>query len=136
MQISDIPQALTFDDVLLKPRASSILPADANTQTRLTRTITLGIPLISSAMDTVTEARLAIAMAQHGGMGCIHKNLSIDAQAAEVQKVKKFESGMVVNPLTIYPEATLADALALMSINHIAGQSGGRKRQRQAGGNT
>ena len=117
----EIKQALTFDDVLLTPRASSILPADANTSSRLTREITLGIPLISSAMDTVTEARLAIAMAQHGGMGCIHKNLSIEAQASEVRRVKKFESGMVVDPLTITPDATLADALALMSLNHISG---------------
>ncbi len=116
-----IEQALTFDDVLLKPRASSIVPAEADTRTRLTRTITLGIPLISAAMDTVTEARLAIAMAQHGGMGCIHKNFTIAEQAAEVAKVKKFESGMVVNPLTIGPGAMLAEALALMSNHHISG---------------
>jgi IMP dehydrogenase len=116
-----ITQSLTFDDVLLKPRASDILPADANTSTRLTRDITLGIPLISAAMDTVTEAPMAIVMAQHGGMGCIHKNLSIAAQASEVKKVKKFESGMVVDPLTIAPDATLADALALMGQNRISG---------------
>jgi IMP dehydrogenase len=86
--LSDIQSALTFDDVLLKPRASNILPATADTRTRLTKTITLGIPLISAAMDTVTEARLAIAMAQHGGMGCIHKNMTDTQQANEVLKVK------------------------------------------------
>ncbi len=114
-------EALTFDDVLLKPAASSIVPAQANTQARLTKTITLGIPLMSAAMDTVTEANLAIAMAQHGGIGCIHKNMTIELQAAEVLKVKKFESGMVVNPLTIADNATLAEALKLMSDNHISG---------------
>ena len=114
-------EALTFDDVLLKPAASSIIPSQANTQTRLTRSITLGIPLISAAMDTVTEAELAIAMAQHGGMGCIHKNMTDEKQAHEVLKVKKFESGMVVNPLTIAPEASLAEALALMGANRISG---------------
>ena len=117
----DIQSALTFDDVLLKPRASNIVPAQADTRTQLTRTITLGIPLISAAMDTVTEARLAIAMAQHGGMGCIHKNMTDEQQANEVLRVKKFESGMVVDPLTIHPDATLAEALALMSNAHISG---------------
>lgn len=121
MPITDIPQALTFDDVLLKPRASNIIPAQADTKTRLTSRITLGIPLISAAMDTVTEARLAIAMAQHGGMGCIHKNMAIEAQAQQVLKVKKFESGMVVNPVTIGPGALLGEALALMEQNHISG---------------
>ncbi|MBX9718877.1 MAG: IMP dehydrogenase, partial [Microbacteriaceae bacterium] len=116
-----IELALTFDDVLLKPNASNIIPAQADTRARLTRNITLGIPLISAAMDTVTEARLAIAMAQAGGMGCIHKNLTIAEQASEVQKVKKFESGMVVNPVTIHPEAKLADAFALMGQHHISG---------------
>ncbi len=116
-----IEQALTFDDVLLKPRASDIVPAQADTRTRLTPRITLGIPLISAAMDTVTEARLAIAMAQHGGMGCIHKNMPIVDQAGEVTKVKKFESGMVVNPVTIHPEATLREALALMGTHRISG---------------
>jgi len=116
-----IQQALTFDDVLLKPKASSILPADADIRTRITAKTALGIPVISAAMDTVTESRLAIAMAQNGGMGCIHKNLSIEAQANEVRKVKKFESGMVVDPLTIHPDATLAEALSLMSQNHISG---------------
>ncbi|NBO18862.1 MAG: CBS domain-containing protein, partial [Proteobacteria bacterium] len=122
MRITDkIELALTFDDVLLKPAASNIVPAQADTRTRLTRTISIGIPLISAAMDTVTEARLAIAMAQHGGMGCIHKNLTIAEQASQVQKVKKFESGMVVNPLTIRPDATLADAFAVMGQHHISG---------------
>src|SRR5271154_4881939 len=127
----ELEQALTFDDVLLKPRESSIIPAQADTRTRLTRTINLAIPLVSAAMDTVTESRLAIAMAQHGGMGCIHKNLTITEQAAEVAKVKKFESGMVVNPLTIHPCATLAEALSLMSNHHISGipvvENGGGK---------
>ena len=116
-----LPLSLTFDDVLLQPAASDLLPKDADTRTRLTRTIELGIPLISAAMDTVTESRLAIAMAQHGGIGCIHKNLSIEAQANEVHSVKKFESGMIVNPVTIRPEAKLADAYALMDAHHISG---------------
>ncbi|MCP4386516.1 MAG: IMP dehydrogenase, partial [Hyphomicrobiales bacterium] len=104
--------ALAFDDVLLAPGASAVLPADANVQTRLTRSIGLNLPIISAAMDTVTEGRLAIAMAQAGGIGVIHRNLSPDAQAEQVRQVKKFESGMVVNPVTIGPDATLADALA------------------------
>jgi IMP dehydrogenase len=114
-------EALTFDDVLLKPAASAVLPNQTDTRTRLTRTIELGIPLMSAAMDTVTEAAMAIAMAQVGGIGVIHKNLSAEAQANEVRKVKKFESGMVVNPVTIHPEQTLADALALMSAHQISG---------------
>ncbi len=116
-----IREAYTFDDVLLAPAASKILPAQADTKTRLTKTIELGIPLLSSAMDTVTESKMAIAMAQSGGMGVIHKNLDDQAQADEVRKVKKFESGMVVNPVTIHPEQTLADAHALMSMHHISG---------------
>ncbi|CAA7615859.1 IMP dehydrogenase [Magnetospirillum sp. SS-4] len=116
-----IKEALTFDDVLLVPAESSVLPAQASTRTRLTRSIELGIPLLSAAMDTVTESRLAIALAQHGGIGVIHKNLDIAAQAAEVRKVKKFESGMVVNPLTIHPDQPLADALALMADYKISG---------------
>jgi IMP dehydrogenase len=116
-----IQEALTFDDVLLKPAASAVLPNQTDTRTRLTRTVELGIPLMSAAMDTVTEAPMAIAMAQAGGIGVIHKNLDAEAQANEVRKVKKFESGMVVNPLTINPEATLADALALMSTHSISG---------------
>jgi len=117
----EIREALTFDDVLLQPAASSVLPAAADTRTRLTRSIQLGIPLLSSAMDTVTEGRLAIAMAQAGGMGVIHKNMTPDEQADEVRKVKKFESGMVVNPVTIYPDEPLANALALMEVNRISG---------------
>ncbi len=114
-------EALTFDDVLLKPAASAVLPNQTDTRTRLTRTIELGIPLMSSAMDTVTEAAMAIAMAQAGGIGVIHKNLTAEAQADEVRKVKKFESGMVVNPVTIHPEQTLADALSLMIKHQISG---------------
>ncbi len=114
-------EAYTFDDVLLVPGASNVLPNQANTSTRLTKTITLGIPLISAAMDTVTEHRLAIAMAQAGGIGVIHKNLTVAEQAAEVRKVKKFESGMVVNPLTIYPDQTLSEALSLMTEHKFSG---------------
>ena len=95
--------ALTFDDVLLMPGHSEVLPADTDVRTRLTRSIELNIPLLSSAMDTVTEARLAIAMAQAGGIGVIHRNLDVETQAEHVRQVKKFESGMVVNPLTIEP---------------------------------
>jgi IMP dehydrogenase len=116
-----IREALTFDDVLLEPAASAVLPTAADTRTRLTKTIELGIPLLSSAMDTVTESRMAIAMAQSGGMGVIHKNLEAPKQADEVRRVKKFESGMVVNPLTIHPEQTLADALGLMEEHQISG---------------
>jgi len=116
-----IREALTFDDVLLVPAASEVLPAQVDTRTRLTKSVELGIPLISSAMDTVTEAGLAIAMAQAGGIGVIHKNLSIHEQAEQVRRVKRFESGMVVNPVTIAPDATLADALALMERYRISG---------------
>ena len=116
-----IREALTFDDVLLVPAASAVLPGQVDTRTHLTRAIELGIPLISAAMDTVTEAGLAIAMAQAGGMGVIHRNLSLEEQADHVRRVKKFESGMVVNPLTIGPDATLADALSLMERNRISG---------------
>ena len=116
-----IREALTFDDVLLVPAASEVLPAQVDTRTRLTKTVELGIPLISAAMDTVTEAGLAIAMAQAGGMGVIHKNLSNEEQAEQVRRVKRFESGMVVNPVTIAPDATLADALALMERYRISG---------------
>ena len=117
----EIKEALTFDDVLLVPAESDVLPTGADTRTRLTRTIELGIPLVSAAMDTVTESRLAIALAQAGGIGVIHKNLDIAAQAAEVRMVKKFESGMVVNPVTIHPEQPLADALRLMADFKISG---------------
>jgi IMP dehydrogenase len=114
-------EALTFDDVLLVPAASAVLPNEASTRTRVTNSIELGIPLISAAMDTVTESELAIAMAQAGGLGVIHKNMTIEQQAAEVRKVKKFEAGMVVDPLTIHPDQTLADALRLMAANRISG---------------
>ena len=113
--------ALTFDDVLIRPAASNVLPNEADVSSRVTRSIALHIPVISSAMDTVTEARLAIAMAQAGGLGVIHRNLDPGAQAAQVAQVKKFESGMVVNPVTIHPEATLADALKLMADYQISG---------------
>ena len=116
-----IPEAFTFDDVLLVPARSNVLPSETSTRARLTRTIELGIPVMSAAMDTVTEGRLAIAMAQLGGIGVIHKNIEPEEQAAEVRKVKKFESGMVVNPLTIHPGASLADALGLMQSNQISG---------------
>jgi len=114
-------EALTFDDVLLEPAASAVLPAATDVRTRLTKRIELGIPLLSAAMDTVTESSMAIAMAQAGGLGVIHKNLDIARQAGEVRRVKKFESGMVVNPVTIAPDATLADALKLMADHRISG---------------
>ncbi len=117
----EIRQALTFDDVMLVPAASSILPGETDTRTRITREIELGIPLISAAMDTVTEGALAIAMAQAGGLGVIHRNMPIESQAGEVRKVKKFEAGMVVNPVTIHPDETLADALRLMAEHKISG---------------
>ncbi len=109
----EIREALTFDDVLLVPGESSVLPSDADTRTQVTKTIALNIPLLSSAMDTVTEARMAIAMAQAGGMGVIHRNLDVEAQAREVRRVKRFESGIVYNPVTLTPNQTLADARAL-----------------------
>ena len=117
----EIRQALTFDDVMLVPAASAVLPGDTDTRTRLTREIELGIPLVSAAMDTVTESALAIALAQAGGIGVIHRNMPIAQQADEVQKVKKFEAGMVVNPVTIHPDETLADALRLMADHRISG---------------
>jgi IMP dehydrogenase len=118
----DLPrEAYTFDDVLLKPGLSDVLPSDVDIRSRITRDVHLNIPLVASAMDTVTESHMAIAMAQAGGLGVIHRNLEPEEQAAQVRQVKKFESGMVVNPLTIHPEATLADALALMQDNRISG---------------
>ena len=116
-----IREALTFDDVLLQPAHSAVLPAEVGLVTRLTKQISLNIPLISAAMDTVTEHRLAIAMAQAGGLGVVHKNFTIEEQAAEIAKVKKFEAGMVVNPLTITPEQTLGDALDMMRTHNISG---------------
>src|SRR6202035_2007093 len=114
-------EALTFDDVLLRPGLSELMPSETDIRTRITREIALNIPIVASAMDTVSESAMAIAMAQAGGIGVIHRNLEPDAQAAQVRQVKKFESGMVVNPLTIHPEATLAEALALMQENRISG---------------
>ncbi|KPF98685.1 IMP dehydrogenase [Rhodopseudomonas palustris] len=108
-------EAYTFDDVLLKPGLSDVLPSEVDIRSRITRSVTLNVPIIASAMDTVTEARMAIAMAQAGGIGVIHRNFDPEGQAAQVRQVKKFESGMVVNPLTISPDAKLADALALMN---------------------
>src|SRR5215467_4673900 len=115
------PEAYTFDDVLLKPGLSDVMPSDVDIRSRITPNILLNIPIVASAMDTVTEAHMAIAMAQAGGIGVLHRNLDPDAQAARVRQVKKFESGMVVNPVTIDPEATLADALTLMQEHHISG---------------
>ena len=114
-------EALTFDDVLLEPGYSEVLPGQVDVRTRLTREIELGIPLISAAMDTVTEAAMAIAMAQHGGIGILHKNLGVEEQASHVQQVKKFEAGMVVNPLSVQPETPLSTALDLMDRHQISG---------------
>jgi IMP dehydrogenase len=116
-----IREALTFDDVLLLPAASSVLPSDADTRTHVTRAIQLNIPLLSSAMDTVTESRMAIAMAQAGGMGVIHRNLDIEAQAKEVRRVKRFVSGIVYNPITLRADQTLADAKALQERYRVTG---------------
>jgi IMP dehydrogenase len=117
----DIPLALTFDDVLLRPGESDIVPSMADTRTMLTRGIALNIPVVSAAMDTVTEADMAIVMAQLGGIGVLHRNLDVEEQVAAVRAVKRFESGMVVNPITIGPAATLGEAQALMSDNRISG---------------
>jgi IMP dehydrogenase len=114
-------QAYTFDDVLLKPGLSDVMPSEVDIRSRITRNILLNIPIVASAMDTVSEANMAIAMAQAGGIGVIHRNLEPDVQAAQVRQVKKFESGMVVNPVTIRPDATLAEALDLMQENRISG---------------
>lgn len=121
MSINKFPEALTFDDVLLVPAYSEILPTQVDTSTYITKNIKLGLPLMSSAMDTVTESGLAIAMAQNGGIGCIHKNLTIQQQHDEVKKVKKFESGMVINPITISPDSTLADAIEMAGNYRISG---------------
>ncbi len=124
----EIRQALTFDDVMLVPAASAVLPGDTDTRTRLTREIELGIPLVSAAMDTVTESALAIAMAQAGGIGVIHRNMPIEQQADEVRKVKKFEAGMVVNPVTIHPDETLGRRAAADGRSPHLRHSGGRAR--------
>ncbi len=121
MAFIEIPLGLTFDDVLLRPAESDIVPSMANTSTRLTREIALNIPVISSAMDTVTEADMAIVMAQMGGIGVLHRNLTVEEQCAAVRAVKRFESGMVVNPITIGPDASLGEARALMEANKISG---------------
>ena len=118
---ANIREGLTFDDVLLIPAASEIHPNDADTRTQITKSISLNIPVISAAMDTVTAAEMAIAMAQAGGLGILHRNMTVEEQAAEVQKVKRFESGMVVNPITINPHATLGEALELMRYYKISG---------------
>jgi len=117
----EIREGLTFDDVLLQPRASDVMPNAASLKTRLTKDISINVPLISAAMDTVTEAQLAIVMAQTGGIGVIHRNLTIEEQAEEVRKVKRYESGMVVNPITIHPDATLAELRALGQRHNISG---------------
>jgi len=114
-------EGLTFDDVLLLPAESEVLPADVDTRSCLTRAIALNVPLASAAMDTVTEARLAIALAREGGIGIIHRNLSIADQVAEVDKVKRSESGMIVEPVTLRPDHRVADALDLMERYHISG---------------
>jgi len=117
----EIREALTFDDVLLVPGASAVMPSTADTRTHVTKSIALNIPLLSSAMDTVTESRMAIAMAQSGGMGVIHRNLNIEEQAREVRRVKRFESGIVYNPITLRPDQTLADAKALQERYNVSG---------------
>src|SRR5438128_1487085 len=119
--ITDLPTALTFDDVLLVPRHSTVVPSQVDVSTRFSRNILLNVPLASAAMDTVTESRLAIAMAQHGGIGVIHKNLSIEEQASEVDRVKRSESGMIVNPITLSPAHRIYEALELMKRYRISG---------------
>src|ERR671927_1528555 len=114
-------EGFTFDDVLLQPADSRVLPNDVSTRTRLTRSIELAIPIVSAAMDTVTEARMAIALAREGGIGIIHRNLSIEDQVAEVDKVKRSEAGMIVDPVTLPPDALVSDALELMERYHISG---------------
>src|SRR5690349_14953970 len=116
-----LTEGLTFDDVLLEPARSEILPSEVDTRTCLTRQIGLNIPIVSSAMDTVTESHLAIALAQQGGIGIIHRNMSIERQAEEVDRVKRSESGMIVDPITIRPERSIADAQALMARYRISG---------------
>src|SRR6202163_1052045 len=116
-----VPEALTFDDVLLLPARSDVIPAQASTQTQLTRNISLNIPVVSAAMDTVTESRMAIALAQQGGLGIIHRNLSIEQQAGEVDKVKRSESGMIVDPITMSPDDRISDALEIMRRYRISG---------------
>ncbi|MBX2986005.1 MAG: IMP dehydrogenase [Bacteroidia bacterium] len=116
-----IKEGLTFDDVLVVPAYSEVLPREADTTTKLTKNITLNIPLVSAAMDTVTESEMAIAMAREGGIGIIHKNMSIEQQAKEVSRVKRADSGMIMNPITLSKNDTIADALHLMKDNSIGG---------------
>src|SRR5664279_1188404 len=116
-----IAEGLTFDDVLLVPGKSSVLPTEVNTQTQLTRKISLNIPLVSAAMDTVTESRLAIAMARQGGLGFVHRSMTIERQSEEVDRVKRSESGMIVDPITIDPDSKIHDALELMKRYRISG---------------
>src|SRR5882757_4679892 len=116
-----VPEALTFDDVLLLPALSDVVPAEVNTQTQLSRNIRLNIPIISAAMDSVTESRLAIAIAQAGGLGIVHRNLSIEEQAEEVDKVKRSESGMIVDPVTMSPDDKVSDAVEMMRKYKISG---------------
>ena len=117
----DIREGLTFDDVLLEPGPSDVVPTSVDTKTRFTRTLSLNIPLVSSAMDTVTEAPLAVAMAQSGGMGIVHRNLSVEQQADEIRAVKRFESGMVINPIVIHPDTKLAEVRDIVARRHISG---------------
>src|SRR3979490_399799 len=114
-------EGLTFDDVLLMPAYSQILPRDVEIKTQLTKSITLNVPMLSAAMDTVTEASLAIALAREGGLGILHKNMSIERQAEQVRKVKRSESGMIIDPITLLIDATIGDALRLMKDNKIGG---------------
>ena len=135
MRTNSPREGLTFDDVLIKPGLSDVLPADVDIRTRITRAIALNIPIMSSAMDTVTEARMAIAMAQAGGIGVIHRNLEPAEQAAQVRQVKKFESGMVVNPVTIGPGRDARRRAALMQATRHFRHPGGRgRRQRRSAG--
>src|SRR5437879_3720103 len=121
MDVRELAEGLTFDDVLLVPAASAVVPRDADVSTRLSRRIRLNIPLVSAAMDTVTEARMAIAIAQEGGIGFVHRNMPIATQAGEVEKVKKSESGMISDPVTVSPDQRIEDALAIMRRFHISG---------------
>src|SRR5579863_7040105 len=116
-----LTEGLTFDDVLLEPARSDVLPAEVDTRTQLSRHVALNIPIVSAAMDTVTESHLAIALAQQGGMGIIHRNMTVERQAEEVDRVKRSESGMIVDPITIEPELKISDALALMRRYRISG---------------
>src|SRR5256884_8547761 len=127
---ASIPEGLTFDDLILQPALSDVLPAEADTRTCLTRRIALNIPILSSAMDTVTESHLAIALAQQGGIGIVHRNMSVDRQAEEVDRVKRSESGMIVDPITIEPEQPLAAARALMARYRISGVPGTKNGRR------